>query len=113
MSKSFASLHPSYCRSCGGWGGSSSPGCSVPYGSTSVPLPDDWDECPACVGQGLCPWCGATLQSSSREIPLNPLTNQPTVLPFDYCPSCGWTTETDPAGVIEPFDDYNPEDFYP
>jgi hypothetical protein len=56
MSK-FAQLHPNHCRECGGWGGASSPGCSVPYGSTYVPLPDEFEPCSDCLEQGLCPWC--------------------------------------------------------
>ena len=53
------------CPVCLGWGGHSSPGCSVPYGDTYVSLPDDWDECPNCIGEGRCPWCGEPIRDTS------------------------------------------------
>lgn len=73
---------PDYCRSCGGHGGFSSPGCSVPYGATYVSLPDDYDPCPDCWEDGGCPRCGKEIMSreaaeEGAEIP-------------EVCPHCGW-----------------------
>lgn len=50
--------YPSYCRNCGGTGVICTPGSSVPYGATSVDLPDNYDPCSVCVEVGRCPRCG-------------------------------------------------------
>ena len=68
---------PHYCTSCGGWGGYSVAGCSVPYGSTYVNLPDETEVCPDCLEEGICPRCGERTmvdQDSDAE----------------HCTSCGW-----------------------
>lgn len=54
----WAARWPNHCWSCQGTGVSVSPGCSVPYGETSVSLPDSIDPCPDCSVAGLCPRCG-------------------------------------------------------
>lgn len=86
----FESAHPQHCHRCGGWGGHASRGCSVPYGSTWVSLPDEWDTCPDCTDKGLCPWCGEALDVVVSEL-------------YDLfkCPHCGWDEEN-PDGLPEP-----------
>ena len=68
MSK-FTKEHPNYCRHCMGWGGGSSPGSMVPYGSTFVPLPDEHEPCSQCVEEGLCPWCTQPLEEGAESCP--------------------------------------------
>lgn len=73
---------PNHCQHCGGTGGYSSPGCSVPYGSTWVSLPDDYDPCPKCWEEGICPRCGEEMIPHEQveegwEIP-------------EVCPHCQW-----------------------
>ena len=80
----YAARWPNHCQTCGGWGGSSSPGCSVPYGSTYVSLPDDVDICPDCQEQGMCPRCGSGMDVEA-EAP---------------CPACGWSWGDE--GIPEP-----------
>lgn len=71
----FVEAHPDYCQTCGGWGGHGSPGCFVPYGSTYVSLPYEWDPCPDCLDQGLCPHCGQLLDNPDEP---------------SHCSACGW-----------------------
>ena len=99
QAKAFYEKHPNACRTCGGWGGHSSPGCSVPYGSTYVSLPDETDPCPDCQEKGLCPLCGSEMDVSEDK----------------PCPACGWQWGDDsglpePPGCLCP--DYPDEDFF-
>ena len=69
---------PRHCPHCGGWGYLSGPGCSVPYGSTWVSLPQETDPCSHCVEEGKCPRCGHQLDGDFE--------NEGDA----RCPSCGW-----------------------
>lgn len=86
----FRDKNPDYCVTCGGWGGSSSPGCSVPYGSTSVNLPDEFEPCPDCWGADdpICPHCGFELVSKDDQG-----TDE------HICLNCGWDSENMPEGL--------------
>lgn len=106
----FRSLHPNHCIRCNGWGGHLCPGELVPYGSTSARLPDEWDECPSCVGQGLCPWCGSELKEIQVKVAKTPIFPG-CILPFLACSneSCGWNEHDGPDGLEpepEPNDDW-------
>lgn len=84
--EAFKKEHPNYCTTCGGWGGHTSPGCSVPYGSTSVSLPDEFDVCPDCVEKGICPICGKeAFDEDGTE-----------------CSECGWDWDGKINGLPEP-----------
>jgi hypothetical protein len=83
----FTLQHPDHCGACGGWGMVTTTGCSVPYGSTNVNLPDDTDPCPACVEQGRCPWCWK--ESLSQDDTL--------------CLECGWE-DGKSEGLPEPYE---------
>ena len=85
--KDWIHRYPNYCASCGGWGATVVVGCSVPYGNTSVNLPDEVDICPDCLEQGICPRCGEHSmvdQDSDAE----------------HCTSCGWVNGD--SGLPEP-----------
>ena len=71
---------PNYCKTCDGAGGASSPGDSVPYGSTWVSLPDMFDPCPDCAEKGICSRCGEQAWGEFET-----LDEQ-----FVPCPHCGW-----------------------
>jgi hypothetical protein len=77
MVAAFEAAHPNYCRACGGWGYTMSTGCSVPYGSTNVNLPDEADPCSKCADEGKCPICGAVALNDDGSA----------------CAECGWDAE--------------------
>lgn len=69
---------PNSCKVCGATGVVVGPGCSVPYGSTNVNLPDEEDLCPECEEKGLCPRCaGPRVWDEVAEA-------------FLACPTCGF-----------------------
>jgi len=67
---------PHHCKHCGGWGGAygyydpSPSGVSLGSGSML-----DFDPCPHCVEEGICPRCGRELLDSDG---------------FDVCEHCGF-----------------------
>lgn len=74
--------HPKFCRGCNGFAAFSSPGSSVPCGSTFVHLPDDINPCSECSEQGLCPWCRETLDDPEADI--------------SECTKCEWNSNAYP-----------------
>lgn len=79
----FRSDHPNYCPACNGWGELTSPGDSVPYGSTYASLPDTSDPCYMCVDQGKCPLCREeVLDITASDVEWNKALSSP-------CPKCG------------------------
>jgi hypothetical protein len=78
----WAKLWPNHCKTCEGAGGASVRGDSVPYGSTYVSLPDEFEPCPDCAEKGLCSRCGQPgLTSEERG---DRSTGDPP------CGFCGW-----------------------
>lgn len=69
---------PRTCPTCGGTGGAVSAGCSVPYGMGSVNLPDEFDICPDCIEEGICPRCGKQTMADQDS-------------DAEHCTACGWT----------------------
>lgn len=69
---------PNFCKKCRGWGGFASTYDPSPAGvSLSPGFMYDFDVCPACVEEGICPRCGE--QSLDEE--------------GNVCSSCGWTSD--------------------
>jgi len=75
---------PNHCKTCGAWGVQVTPGCSVPYGSTSAQLPDDVDPCPDCEEKNLCPRCGTERVWHDDDNADNGFDGY-----HDDCPNCG------------------------
>ncbi len=76
----YRSAWPNYCTNCAGWGAFVSSGCSVPYGSTYVSLPDEVEPCPICCEQGICPRCGHQEEAIAEK---------------GECSQCSWTEGTE------------------
>ncbi len=74
----FTSKYPNHCKVCNGDGGRtvrydpSASGVSLASGYM-----EDFDECLACLGKGICPRCGKELSCAAD---------------YDYC-ECGYTTD--------------------
>lgn len=73
--------YPKYCKKCEGWGGKWTKFDPSPPGVALAPgYMWDFDPCPDCVDQGICPRCQKTLDMDMRE-------------EFFICHDCGWTDE--------------------
>ena len=89
--KAYADQWPSFCRTCQGWGGHGSSFDPSPSGvGLSAGSFPDFDTCPDCVDQNVCPRCGATDQLAA-EADFKPED--------DKCNACGWTPKD--SGVAE------------
>jgi hypothetical protein len=76
---------PKYCRKCEASGIAYHGHVSVPYGSGSI-LMADYDDCPECMGLGLCPRCGGDIYEHLGGVEYDAwlkVTNA-------VCPLCGW-----------------------
>lgn len=75
----FTVLHPNHCRVCNGNGGE-----NVRYDPSaagvglSTGFMEEFEYCPECVGNGLCPRCGGILFYVENK---------------DVCQMCGYTTD--------------------
>lgn len=76
---------PNYCRSCNGWGGTYSQYDPSPAGvSLSPGYILEFDTCPSCLEEGVCPRCGET--SSLIELDVEDGDDI-------HCPECGWRSD--------------------
>ncbi len=83
----FEENHPGYCRSCGGWGGHWYRYDPSPAGVSLAPgYMEDFAECPDCVDQGKCPWCGSEYKDRMNGVLV--------------C-GCGWSSDKESKGLPE------------
>jgi hypothetical protein len=77
----FEERFPAYCRTCEGWGGKWEQFDPSPAGIMLSPgTMTDFDPCPNCVDQGVCPRCKQTLDMDMKE-------------EYYICHDCNWTDE--------------------